>query len=76
MLSAIVYAPTAAVDINGNGDVLGSVVAKNITLVGNAAFHYDESLGDFGGSSPYGISKWSELTSAAQRADHKEDLDF
>ena len=76
VLSAVVYAPAASVFSNGNGDVLGSVVAKNVVMVGNAAFHYDESLADFGGSSPYGISKWTELTSAAQRAVHKEDLDF
>lgn len=76
VLSAIVYAPSASLFINGNGDVLGSMVAKNVTMVGNAAFHYDESLSDFGGSSPYGISKWTELTSAAQRAEHKDDLNF
>jgi hypothetical protein len=76
VLSAVVYAPTAALFINGNGDVLGSMVAKNVVMVGNASFHYDESLADFGGSSPYGISKWTELTSAAQRDDHREDLDF
>jgi hypothetical protein len=76
VLSAVVYAPSAAVFINGNGDVLGSVVAKTVVMVGNAAFHYDESLADFGGSSPYGISKWTELTSAAQRTDYKDELDF
>ncbi len=76
VLSAVVYAPAAAVFINGNGDVLGSVVAKNVTMVGNAAFHYDESLADFGGTSPYGISRWTELTSAAQRDDYREDLEF
>ncbi len=76
VLSAVVYAPTATVFINGNGDVLGSVVAKDVTMVGNAAFHYDESLADFGGSSPFGISKWTELTSAAQRAEYKDELDF
>ena len=75
-LKGIVYAPNADVKINGNGDVMGSIVADNITVVGNAAFHYDESLADFGGTSPYGISKWTELTSATQRADFREDLDF
>ena len=76
VLSAVVYAPTAALFINGNGDVLGSMVAKNVVMVGNAAFHYDESLADFGGSSPYGISKWTELTSSAQRAEYKDELTF
>jgi hypothetical protein len=61
-LSAIVYAPTATVTINGNGDVEGSVVANNITLTGNAAFHYDESLARFGGGNPYRVAAWRELT--------------
>lgn len=67
VLSAVVYAPQGSVTINGNGDVMGSVVANDITLVGNAAFHYDESLADFGGANPFRVSVWRELTSAAQR---------
>ncbi|MDI1320455.1 MAG: hypothetical protein PSW75_09740 [bacterium] len=62
VLSAIVYAPNANVTINGNGDVEGSVVANNITLTGNAAFHYDESLARFGGANPYRVASWRELT--------------
>lgn len=61
-LSAIVYAPNANVTINGNGDVEGSVVANNITLTGNASFHYDESLARFGGGNPYRVASWRELT--------------
>jgi hypothetical protein len=75
-LSAVVYAPAADVFVNGNGDVMGSVVAKNVNMVGNAAFHYDESLGDFDGNSPYGISKWTELTTATERADYSGKLSF
>jgi len=66
-LSALVYAPQGSVKINGNGDVLGSIVANDITLVGNAAFHYDESLADFGGNDPFRISLWREITTAAGR---------
>ncbi len=66
VLSAIVYAPFGSVKINGNGDVCGSVVANDITVVGNAAFHYDESLGNFGGN-PYRVTAWTELTSASDR---------
>ncbi|HVZ66146.1 MAG TPA: hypothetical protein VG936_16380 [Lacunisphaera sp.] len=66
--SGVIYAPTADVSIVGNGDVSGSVVANNITLTGNAAFHYDESLSDFGGGNPYRVSLWEELTSATQRS--------
>lgn len=67
-LSAVVYAPQGSVKINGNGDVCGSVVANDITVVGNAAFHYDESLANFGGNNPYRVSRWKELTTAADRA--------
>lgn len=68
VLSAVVYAPQGSVKINGNGDVSGSIVAKDITVVGNAAFHYDESLANFGGNNPYRVSKWKELTTATDRA--------
>ncbi len=67
VLSAVVYAPQGSVKINGNGDVMGSVVANDITVVGNAAFHYDESLANFGGKNPYRVSKWQELTSSTDR---------
>jgi len=67
VLSAIVYAPQGSVDINGNGDVCGSIVANDITLVGNAAFHFDESLANFGAGNPFRVSAWRELTTAAQR---------
>ena len=62
--------------INGNGSVAGSVVANNITLTGNANFHYDESLGNFGGGNPLRISRWRELTAAADRAAHASLLSF
>ncbi|MBL9211806.1 MAG: hypothetical protein JNL92_15150 [Opitutaceae bacterium] len=68
VLSAVVYAPQGSVDINGNGDVCGSVVANDITLVGNAAFHFDESLANFGTGNPFRVSVWRELTTAAQRS--------
>jgi hypothetical protein len=67
-LVAVVYAPQGSVKINGNGDVCGSVVANDIKVVGNAAFHYDEALANFGGLNPYRVSKWKELTTEADRA--------
>ncbi len=67
-LKMLVYAPFGDVTINGNGDVMGSVVARNITLTGNAAFHYDESLANYGSDTPFGVSKWRELTTDADRA--------
>jgi len=68
VLSAAVYAPNGSLKINGNGSVMGSFVANDITVVGNAAFHYDESMANYGGTNPFRISSWKELTSAADRA--------
>ena len=42
-------------------------MANNITVVGNAKFHYDEALANFGGSNPFGIVKWLELASLSHR---------
>lgn len=73
-LKGIVYAPNADIKINGNGDVMGSVVGNNITVVGNAAFHYDESLANWGGNNPFGVTKWRELISAGDRATYATQL--
>lgn len=67
-LKAVVYAPNADVKINGNGEVQGSLVGRTVTFNGNAAFHYDESLANEGTDTSYGISRWRELTTAAERA--------
>jgi hypothetical protein len=67
-LKCAIYAPNAAVKINGNGDVMGSIVAHQITLTGNAAFHYDEALANRDGNEPFSIAKWRELSTAADRA--------
>ena len=67
VLSGVVYAPFGSVKINGNGDVCGSIVANDITVVGNATFHYDESLSEMDGNSPYRVSSWREITSATDR---------
>lgn len=68
VLSGVVYAPNASVKVNGNGDVMGSVVANDITVTGNAAFHYDESLANFSSGNPFRVSEWNEITSATDRA--------
>jgi hypothetical protein len=67
VLSGIVYAPNGNVSIVGDGNVLGSVVAEDITVTGSASFHYDESLANFGGGNPYRVSKWKELTTSTER---------
>ncbi|MFI5356210.1 MAG: hypothetical protein ACHQ4G_02625 [Opitutales bacterium] len=67
-LSAVIYAPDASVELNGNGAMMGAVVADTITLTGNAAFHYDESLANFGNNASIGVSKWRDLIAPADRS--------
>lgn len=67
VLSAVVYAPQGSVTVVGNGDVMGSVVANDITVAGNANFHHDEALANVGGNNPFRVSLRRELTTAAQR---------
>lgn len=67
-LKSLVYAPDGNVTLNGNGDVMGSIVALNITLTGNAAFHYDEALNNYGSDTAFGVAKWRELTSPADQS--------
>lgn len=70
VLSGVVYAPNADIDLDGGGNsgqVAGSMVGTNITLVGNSNFHYDESLADLDTGNPFGIKLWSELSLASER---------
>lgn len=79
VLSGVVYAPYANLSITGGGAdgiVLGSIVGNDITVTGNANFHYDESLADFVTDNPYRIQTWAELTSAGDRAVFASELDF
>jgi hypothetical protein len=75
-LSGVIYAPNALVKVNGNGEVCGSVVAGNIEMTGNAAFHYDESLASEDSGAPFGITAWKELTTAASRNAYSSKLSF
>lgn len=67
-LSSVIYAPNATVTLRGNGEMMGSVVARTIVVNGNADFHYDESLANFGDNSNFGVSQWRELTTEAERS--------
>ncbi|MDQ7780354.1 MAG: hypothetical protein RDV41_11715 [Planctomycetota bacterium] len=56
-----IYAPNAAIDITSNfTDLYGSIVGKSIRMMGNAAFHYDEALGEKGWSPRFlwAIKSW------------------
>jgi hypothetical protein len=41
-----VYAPNAAVKINGNADIYGAIVGKSFEINGGAKVHYDKALGN------------------------------
>lgn len=81
-LSGVIYAPNGSVTINGDGGVWGSIVAEDITLTGNANFHYDESLADMTTGNPFRVGKWKELTleddpsSTSDRAGYRPKLAF
>jgi hypothetical protein len=75
-LKTVIYAPRGDVTIYGNGDIMGSIVANTITLVGNAAFHYDEALADRESNAPFTISKWRELTTQAERDAYSSQFQF
>lgn len=49
-LSAVLYAPNAALTLPGHTDFSGAAVVKSARLTGSGAFHYDESLEYFTGS--------------------------
>jgi len=66
-LRAVVYAPNGDVTLNGHGNMMGAIVARDITLTGNAAFHYDTSLADRVDYAPYGPGTWRLITTAAER---------
>lgn len=79
VLSAVVYAPNANASFNGggtNGDVFGSMIAKNITVTGGSAFHYDEALAQLDAGAPLGLQQWNEFTTPAEREAHRADLSF
>ncbi|HSH93269.1 MAG TPA: PilX N-terminal domain-containing pilus assembly protein [Roseimicrobium sp.] len=66
-LRAVVYSPNGDVSLNGNGDMMGAVVARDIILTGNATFHYDSSLADLNDNAPYGPASWRLITSPSER---------
>lgn len=77
---AAINASNADFSITGNGEVWGSIIARNVTLNGNAAFRYDEALLDYanttGTGNPWGIAKWRELTLVAERAAYAGQFNF
>ena len=68
MLKSAIYAPNADIQINGNGDMTGSIVGRNISFTGNAAFHFDEALANTGSAASFAVGKWRELISETDRS--------
>jgi len=61
-LNGVIYAPSADINLTGNGAISGAAVGKKAVLTGNGGFHYDESLSklDIGGSGAYQVASWVE----------------
>lgn len=67
-LSCVLYAPEAAVTVNGNGAIAGSIVARELTFTGNASFHYDLALSRLGRHAPYRADGWRTVDTPEARA--------
>ncbi len=67
--AGILYAPNADLEIKGNGNVSGAAVGEDITLTGNAAFHYDLNLKNLDSDGSYSISRWRELRGSTEWLD-------
>jgi hypothetical protein len=75
-LSACVYAPNASFNIDSNCNLYGSIVTNTVQMDSNAAFHYDESLANASSANIYGVAKWRELLTSADRAVYATALNF
>ena len=62
-ISAVVYGPSAAVNLSGNATVYGSVSGTSVTLSGSSSVHYDEVLAEYslGGGDTSGTSGMTVL---------------
>jgi hypothetical protein len=64
-ITAFIYAPEAALKLNGGGSdyyhSVGAFYMKSVTLVGNMGFHYDEAFKLIGPSRGYIPVTWQEV---------------
>jgi len=60
-----IYAPNAALTMNGSGktetDVVGASVSKTVNMNGRFNFHYDEALRNTGPARGYVVTSWNEM---------------
>ena len=60
--SAVFYAPSANLTINGGPDITGAVVCKNFYSNGNVHWHYDRALDTVGDAVDYRVASYVEDT--------------
>jgi hypothetical protein len=60
--SAVFYAPSANLTINGGPDITGAVVCHDFYSNGNVHWHYDRSLDNTGDATDYRIASYVEDT--------------
>lgn len=75
-IKAVIDAPHAAVSASGSNSFQGAIVADTINMNGTPQFIFDESLKALTTGNPYGISKWKELQTAAERGAYTSALNF
>ena len=59
-----IYAPNAEVNMIGNGENMGAIIAKTATIGGNGEFHYDTALGLITSDMTFRPTSWCELAAA------------
>jgi hypothetical protein len=59
-IAAVVYAPSAKLNLNGNSQFYGASVSKSVRMNGTTDYHYDENLTNFK-SRGFVISSWTEI---------------
>ena len=60
-----IYAPSAALTLNGGGkdeyDFVGASISKTVQMNGKVQFHYDEALSRNGPLRDYVVTSWNEM---------------
>lgn len=63
--TGVIYAPNAALQLNGGGnniyDFVGASITDSVKMNGHFNFHYDEDLRNNGPRSGFVISDWEEI---------------
>lgn len=75
-LYGCIYAPNAAITLNSNTDIFGSMIGDTVQMDSNSEVHFDESLANAGGSGGMRLNRWKELQTAAERQVYESQLGF